>query len=918
MSISNHENYKFHYPAADSRDDFCKKPVTSSNAPKIQIDKEHIKSSIKSISTSTFLKDGNAIDKNVLSSQRKIEPKNNVLKHNRNEQQPQSLSYLKTTVETTNVVHNALKSGPSKTFHQVPAEAISQAQKNRERMMNTLGLNVIPDIPEESEFKTHSFYKNYEPSQLIKHYKKCNEDKKIFIEQHFDLSKVALVLTQVTKFPEMQQALNLVRGHLDRWDDLSLEKNSKALNGLKRELQIQMKNLSILCDDLDKISKKRTSNLSPPISPEEFKKESAKLRERRKKDAVTTSSIQQQAKLHQAIRASKVWTSRQPKLKKIGTSSNRVYRLNSINTNTPTAFFKVGRKNEMAAGTMEKLMWDIAVVMGSEDKFVPTGETRVRTRKELTGGIEPTKPEGIRPLTKQWDEKGELKELTGAMPGQKGGIQVAQKGNTFEKLIDDGISISKISVPRDEIIEGILTSLVFGMFDAHTGNIFLTDEGKIKFFDNTRALPNSNGFIDRGFRLTSAYRCSLLDLDCAKTPLTPHEIDKLKVKITDYQQKMNQLKKYLGSKEIQSRLKTLPPGWMDLTASLAAMEKRISLMETALNTDQVKTLENLVTQSNPSYKFAYALTHLELILEAGQSNVSLAEIHTAVGYYPIYDTIHDANKLGIQLKRVEKWCKDPAVSTDELSKRLVKHYDEMKTNPLTKTKKFNNRKRNNIAILKKITASAAPDYKDLTRKEALKCTDKRNVKTLCQNEVKVLPKATAQTVENAMHHAKNNNLKAVIIGNKENRQIIQNTPLGFRVKEFDASLKHGMIREKFQDSTGKTILGNEMPIAHFNKSVVNPSDVIKYDELPTIPQILRDEMTIQKGLLISKALDGNLTISFRSHQISGINIVVNKTFALNTEGEFLVPKSSWLEVTENSSCTINQIVDLFQKKLDKQ
>src|SRR5690606_15973676 len=123
-----------------------------------------------------------------------------------------------------------------------------------------------------------------------------------------------------------------------------------------------------------------------------------------------------------------------------------------------------------------------------------TGETEVRDRSQLSGG-------GERAM--QWDSRGELRQVEGAQAPRRGGVQIAQQGKVLYEHMEN---YTADSLDRREVASATLATLVFGMWDAHGGNIFVTEEGKIKFFDNTRSLPNSNGFISRGGeRLVSSY-----------------------------------------------------------------------------------------------------------------------------------------------------------------------------------------------------------------------------------------------------------------------------------------------------------------------------------------------------------------------------------------------------------------------------
>lgn len=767
-----------------------------------------------------------------------------------------------------------------------------------DRMVDELRLNVIPDLPEEATFKIHTFYQNYESSELKAHYQKCNTEKKDLLALHIVPENASLILNHANKSPLLQSAVAALRENLDLWEDLSLQKSPENFYELKRELAEQMKNLVTLSNHLEGIS---SSQKSAKVLPTEAGTldERLLLKDKRQKSPVTKDAIQLQASLHQAMREGKSWAMQQPGLKKLGTSTNDVFSLESNLIQQPAAYFKVGGDSEVAAGTMEKLMWNIAVVMGKENQFVPTGETEVRDKNQQTGGSY---------RAKQWNKEGDLSDLQSAAEPRKGGIQVAQNGMTLDDVNKAGKTVS-----RDEVIDATLTSLVFGMFDAHGGNIFVTDEGKIKYFDNTRSMPNSNEFINRGHGIVSSYRCALLDLNVAKKALTLQEIGELKSKVKEYQQNAEKLKKYMSSKEVQGQLNKLPPGWMNLPSSLAAMDQRLSLMEAALNTGQVKTLEDLAIQSNPSYKFAYALAQIEALYQTKGMDISGQNVHRAVGYNTVEDSLQHASKLGIDLELVQKWCKDANLSTADITNQLGYQYAVRSAIPLTNAKSQENYLKNE-RVFQKIASNAEQDYKDYSRKESMYYMDSYNLRNLCLMGAGVLPEATVQTVESAIFYAKYKNCNIVIFGKSGDFKVLQETPIGFQVKSIDSSFKEGMIREKFWDAGGDIYYGSEMKIADFYNAYAYPQPT-NFQELSVLEPAYRDNFAMEKGLLMSKSPEGHLMVTFRLQNENGY-FVNSDTFTENDKGAFIVDVDLWLGINAETHCTIDQIASLYGSKVD--
>lgn len=801
------------------------------------------------------------------------------------DRQPQSSGVVKKadTVGQNLLVQDKL---PSPFEVKAKSNQSSPAQ-GMERMVNLLRLNVIPDIPNEPIY-------GHEPSEIKALYKICNTEKKEFLAEHITFENASLILKQAEESPLLHSAVAALRDNLDLWEDLSLRGNSQGLVELKSELQEQMKNLVVLSKKLEEFSSFLKLAEAPP--------EAAglnELKEKRGKSFVTTDAILQQASLHQAMREGKGWAMQQPNLNKLGTSANDVFRLNSALTHDPVAYFKVGKLNEAAAGTMEKLMWDIAVVLGKENQFVATGETEVRDQTQQIGGYY---------RAKQWDEKVDLKNLQSAAEPRKGGIQVAQKGQTLNEMNKAGKQVA-----REEVVDATLTGLVFGMFDAHSANIFVTEEGKIKFFDNTRSMPNSNEFINRGYGIVSSYRSSLLDLDVAKKPLTTEEIGELKNKVKDYQQKMEGLKKYLNSREVRNRLYKLPPGWMNLASSLAAMDQRLSLMEAALNAGQVKTLEDLAAESNPSYKFAYALAQLDVLYRTNGMDISGKNVHTYVGYTSVEEGVRHANVIGIDLELVQKWCKDPTMSTSNLTNKLGYHYIYTTAIPPTNEKLLEISFKNG-QVLQKIGSNAEHDYKDISRKESMDYVDNHNLNNLCLMGMGAVPYEYAQTVESAIQYAKFSNRHLVIFGNHGDFKVLQQTPIGFQVKSIDSSFKLGVVREKFLDPGGDVYYGSEMKIADFYNAYAYPQPT-NFEELPVINPMDRDILAMERGLLVSKSPEGYLLVTMRLQNDSGY-FVVSNAFAESDMGGFIVHPNPWLGIHEDTNFSVDQLAYLYGSKVD--
>jgi len=754
------------------------------------------------------------------------------------------------------------------TFSSIEAHK-AKSNESQKNMMETLfHLNVVPDAPKET-VRISGF--DYNPATLTSIYEDNNTQKKALMAEHLPLDKASEISAQARKYPVMQAAVQKIRQNLEQWDDLALRLDTQGLKELKEELAQQFKGLSALSDVVSSVTTSEEDSAALVlVQPKSFQKQNvqvlslidslvdnylsgkadlqsenskqfcagvlkqfienakadlpeptakAEVEQRRQQAPVTTKAIQLQAELHKAIRQGKAWAMQQPSLTAQGASANEVFKLDSPERESgAAAFFKVGAGGEEAAGTMEKMMWDISVVMGLEEMFVPTGQAEVRAAGELEGGTEKVKVweerEGKSGTGEEIERPLELVEKEGAKKALRGGIQIAQEGVKLWEYQWEPDKRSKAQVPqvsKNEVVSAVGVSLVFGMFDAHAGNIFVTKEGKIKFFDNTKSLPNSNGFINQGGGLVSSYRCGLLDLPESHEQLTPGEIAQLKGEVAAYKGKIERLKEYLQTSHAQAQLEKLPPGWMNLETSIAAMEERVNLMDQALANNKVNTLQDLAIESNPSYKFAFALTFMDLAAK-GKMDLNLPPaqvqqyIHAAVGKGLSNQQIDKLTSHGLDIEEVKSWCDNPNLSMEDMIKNIQTHYNNRVQNPIhIKGPEMQKIMQGARRIKQELYSKAAYDYKDRDRASCENITMNVNSDAFSANGV---PCYNTPNIQNTIFWAANNN-KAIHLAHSQtdgSLNVIYKTSTGYRAKKVDIHIKSnpGMVREvSFKTEKGK-------------------------------------------------------------------------------------------------------------------
>lgn len=663
----------------------------------------------------------------------------------------------------------------SKELPKAPSRKESQTFKSSqsEAVNKLLGVDFIPALPEENiDLQLPDGQKAILTPEMCKKMYLDHQSVKVGLIQKSEITQVQSQLLKLNEdVPLVQDAVNALRASFNCLDELYYDGDKDGIELKTEEIAVQLNNLCGLVEIVDsfkpeikeQLSKIQNRNLTYakdpmgkkwkavsdqivsdlilsgqlPLTDEDKKqikerienkiegfKESTEVEARPKESRIKSSAVEAQADLHRAIRKAKGWTRERMALPPAkGDSANLVYQLGDA------AFFKIGRDNEKAAGAMETLMWKLAVLFNLEKQFVPTGETAVNTNGSQIKAV------------LEWNSQGELTNFIFATPSERGGIQPAQKGWTLKDYKE--LPGAKPKIEKEEILNATLASIVFGMFDAHSGNIFITHEGKIKYFDNTRSMPNANGVIHHEGRYVSPYRSGLLELSDMYSSLTDAQRTQLKTKVAELKEKMVELKEYLYSKDAQILIKKLPPGWLDIAGCIAATAERVDRMEKALDNKNVKNLCDLAVESIPRYKLSFALCATRVLGSKYSNQPALRKelienprklselqaslkIHTHMGYYSDEDTLNMLANSYVDVAYLKSLAENPNLRTHDIMKAILEHFDALSVGPLSVeyANKVKSDAQNMISALRE---SAVTDNKDLHRA--------KSVAILQQNEV---------------------------------------------------------------------------------------------------------------------------------------------------------------------------------------
>lgn len=424
------------------------------------------------------------------------------------------------------------------------------------------------------------------------------------------------------------------------------------------------------------------------------------LKKQREESPITKIAIEKQAKVFDVERTAKKWAEKQETLSRYGETANIVVQVKDQEIKDPekqtVAIYKEGSGKEKAVGSMERLMWDMAVIMKMEGSFASTKETQLETIKDL----------------------------------HEGGIQVAVPGKTLRQYIDGYNS----SLSRDQVTQGMLTSVAFGMFDAHHKNILVDDKG-CHFFDNTLSMPHSNGFIMWGDNVRGAFRYGLLELPQSYEKLQPEELKNIKDELAIYQQKYEKLKAFLESKQVKKQIAQLPPGWMNAELALKAMKERLDRLEKGLAAGKIQCLRDIAFAVNPEMKFMAMLNFATLAKARKKLNIGDTDrlemyqqmLLPEVGYHFLGPALDACIVTGLDPQKLLDLCNDPNLSFEDLMCKVSAYAHEGE-----KLKKPEEIKASANKILDDFKKQAEIDFKDISRNHCnyylMKATlDKQNI-----------------------------------------------------------------------------------------------------------------------------------------------------------------------------------------------
>lgn len=361
------------------------------------------------------------------------------------------------------------------------------------------------------------------------------------------------------------------------------------------EIREQIESLSFeeLRAQSELLRKKIFKLKSPSIAEELFKELAIKAgRTDWLRSPFPREVIKNQAKLFEACRLGQAWAKDQEELKPIPGAGgvvniNMVYFLNRPNSSTedqPVAVLKRAKESS----SIEKLVYDAALIFGLESAFVPT---KFSTFKNKSGSVQ-TYQNGI-----FWSDFQKMKDKEDSSHWMN---------QEQQKIIE--------SISMEDYLKAGIATLIFGNRDLHLGNFLLVkkEEGshKIVIFDNGECFfPSNTILVDRKGQCHLPLRNSLLIFPQADYLIQGDLKKRLQSFIRSYESRFKQFMHYLTTPTGKDTLRGVPERRLN-SGQIKAFKTRIEKLMAMVSGPDDFTYRDLVYTLFPLYELFLKLTEI--------------------------------------------------------------------------------------------------------------------------------------------------------------------------------------------------------------------------------------------------------------------------------------------------------------------
>jgi len=272
---------------------------------------------------------------------------------------------------------------------------------------------------------------------------------------------------------------------------------------------------------------------------------------------------------------------------------------------------------------------------------------------------------------------------------------------------------------RKAVIDATLISIEMGTWDLHANNILVDKNGNVTFFDNTRSLPNTNHFLERGYGLVSPYRSAFLSSDESYQTLAESEKKAMLERVIKDSKKLAELENYLNTDAAKEMYRQLPGGWVDQKAMLDSTKERMINTIKALKDSKVNNLRDLTLAVNPAFKFnAVVAMTAHLVVKKFKKPSSAFDLELLqknvlpdVGYHPLEELFQILIDNGVNPQELYVKCQKEPIQ--KILQELVdKLYDNLDNLVVASIEKRIRARHEGGSLLVKLIKESVVDFKD--------------------------------------------------------------------------------------------------------------------------------------------------------------------------------------------------------------
>lgn len=396
------------------------------------------------------------------------------------------------------------------------------------------------------------------------------------------------------------------------------------------------------------------------------------------------------------------WLAKVKEISPFVKSMNNVFK---VKWDKITIYIKIGRSGEKTVSKLERTVWEIACILGDENYFAPTGKIKIPLKRMVVN---------IR--------NSETTDLFRFQESENysASFQKKVKGKVIRKYITPSDTVLPKHIKWKTFIKAFIISIVYGMRDAHSRNIFFSKKGKIIYFDNACSLSHSNKMTQFGNHLYLPFRSGFFNFDDCYKGLNEWDKKILLKQLLRYKSRLPDLKAYFETPKFQKRVSKFLPGWFYPEESLEAMGERIRKLIIGLEKESLRSLADLACYVFPYYRFFTVLStpiyaSVEISLKQSRLDFQLDTLKKGLILAPF----HSANQIlrkgfdsNLNVYAIKSDSRNFEIPLRKIIKKLLsgQYHRTSPVSPERTSKRYER-------FLNHFYNNAVPDHKDVDRRD---------------------------------------------------------------------------------------------------------------------------------------------------------------------------------------------------------